>query len=109
MLIYTIIALYQNYSMTTCAAVSLGCVGDLTGSDVAMGFASLAIVVAVGVALTIFAMAEDFAHPLLDEDFKTLLRAFGPPLMLEMTDCPLFALGFNRPVSMRSLASEKYV
>ena len=90
----------------TCAAVSLGWVGDRTVSLVAIGLASLAIVVAVGVARTIFAMAEDFAHPLLDDDFNTLFKAFGPPLILEITDCPLFALGFNLPVSMRSLASE---
>ena len=64
------------------------------------------MVVAVGVARTIFAIAEDFAHPLVEDDFNTLLRAFGPPLILEITDCPLFALGFNLPVSMRSLASE---
>ena len=64
------------------------------------------MVVAVGVARTIFAIAEDFAHPLVEDDFNTLLRAFGPPLILEITDCPLFALGFNLPVSMRSRASE---
>ena len=66
--------------------------------------ASLAIVVAVGVALTILAMADDLAHPLLD-DFSTLFSALGPPLILEITDCPLFALGFNLPISIRSLAS----
>ena len=90
----------------TCAAVSLGWVGDRTGSAVTIGLASLAMVVAVGVALTILARVEDFAHPLLD-DFSTLFSALGPPLILEITDCPLFVLGFNLPVSMRSLASKK--
>lgn len=61
--------------------------------------------VAVGVALTILAIAEGlFAQPLLD-DFNTLLSAFGPPLMLDITDCPLCAFGFNLPVSIKSLAS----
>ena len=91
----------------TCAAVSRGCVGDRIGSADEIGFASLATVVAVEVALTILAIADGwFAHPLLD-DLRTPLRTFGPPLILEMTDCPFNIFGFSRPVSIRSLASAK--
>ena len=105
------IQLFQNRNnklcrKLACAAVSLGCVGDRTGSAVAIGFASFAIVVAVGVALTMLAIAEGlFAQPLLD-DFSTLLRAFGPPLILDITDCRLSDFGFNLPVSIKSRASE---
>ena len=73
---------------------------------VAIGFASFAIVVAVGVALTMFAMA----HPLLLElDFITLFSAIGPPFgRLGNSDGRLIEivlLVFNLPVSIRSLAS----
>ena len=90
-----------------CAAVNLGCVGDRIFSAVEIGFASLATVVAIGVALTILAIADGwFAHPLLD-DLRTLLRTLGPPLKLEITEFPFKAFGFSRPVSIRSLASVK--
>ena len=79
-------------------------------SDVAIGVASFAIVVAVGVARTMFAIADEFfAQPLL-EDFNTLLRDFGPALMLEIIDCPLAAFEeVALPVSTRSLASRNHI
>ena len=79
-------------------------------SDVAIGVASFAIVVAVGVARTMFAIADEFfAQPLL-EDFNTLLRDFGPALMLEIIDCPLAAFDeVTLPVSTRSLASRNNI
>ena len=93
----------------SCAAVSLGCVGDRIFSDVAIGVASFAIVVAVGVARTMFAIADEFfAQPLL-EDFNTLLRDFGPALMLEIIDCPFAVFDVTLPVSTRSLASKNHI
>ena len=79
-------------------------------SDVAIGVASFAIVVAVGVARTMFAIADEFfAQPLL-EDFNTLLRDFGPALMLEIIDCPLATFDeVTLPVSTRSLASRNHI
>ena len=97
-------------SLFTCAGVSLGAVGDLTGSEVITGLALVGMVDATGVALTMFAIAEGwFAQPLL-EDFRTPLRSFGPPpLKLDITDVPLECLVFKRPVSIKSLASEKII
>jgi len=45
-----------------------------------------------------FAIADEFfAQPLL-EDFNTLLRDFGPALMLEIIDCPFAVFDVTLPV-----------
>ena len=56
-----------------------------------------------------FAIADEFfAQPLL-EDFNTLLRDFGPALMLEIIDCPFAVFVVTLPVSTRSLASKNHI